>query len=131
MKLWAVRGAITIPKDNPQEILKATTELLTVILNHNDIQAENIVSIIFTVTPDIKSEFPAVAARKLGLNSTPLMCSQEIPKKGALPLCIRTLIHFYTELTKEAIQPIYLRDAVKLRPDLFETTDARNDGSHI
>ncbi len=120
MKIWAVRGAITISKDTAAEILAATSELLTQIFAENSIEAENIVSIIFTVTPDIKSEFPAVAARKLGLTSTPLMCCQEISKKGALPLCIRTLIHFYTDLAKEDIQPVYLNDAVKLRPDLFQ-----------
>ncbi len=120
MNLWAVRGAITISKDTPAEVLKATSELLARILERNSISPENIVRIIFTVTPDIKSEFPAVAARKLGLSSTPLMCAQEIPKKEALPLCIRTLIHFYTHLNKEEIMPVYLRDAIKLRPDLFE-----------
>jgi chorismate mutase len=120
MNIWAVRGAITISKDTAVEVLKATCELLVKIFEQNSILPENIVSIILTVTPDIKSEFPAVAARKLGLSSTPLMCAQEIPKKGALPLCIRTLIHFYTDLHKEEIVPVYLRDAVKLRPDLFE-----------
>jgi chorismate mutase len=119
-RLWAVRGAITIPRDSQEEILSATEELLREIFRVNRIENENIVSILFTVTPDIRSEFPAVAARRLGLTHTPLTCAQEIPKSGALPLCIRVLIHFYTLLTKKEIKPVYLREAVRLRPDLAE-----------
>lgn len=116
--LWAVRGAITIPEDTPDEITAATSELLTEILKLNQIQPEKIVSIIFTVTSDIASEFPAVAARRMGLDSTPLICAREIPKPGSLPLCIRILLHFHTTLRKSEIKAVYLRDAVKLRPDL-------------
>jgi chorismate mutase len=120
MNIWAVRGATTISKDKPEEVLTATCGLLTEIFQCNSILPEHIVSIMFTVTPDIRSEFPAVAARKLGLTSTPLMCAQEIAKKGSLPRCIRVLIHFYTELPKTKIQPVYLNNAVTLRPDLFQ-----------
>ncbi len=117
--IWAVRGGTTISHDDANEVIQATEELLQAILTENQIEAEEIVSIIFTVTHDITSEFPAVAARNLGLTDTPLICSQEIPKPGSLPLCIRVLIHFYTNLGKNDIKPIYLRDAVKLRPDLI------------
>ncbi len=117
-QVWAVRGAITILKDTPDEVTAATKELLTEVIKENRIEPEKIVSIVFTVTPDISSEFPAVAARQLGLDSTPLMCAQEIPKPGSLPLCIRLLIHFHTTLSKSEIKAIYLKDAVKLRPDL-------------
>ncbi|NLW45952.1 MAG: chorismate mutase [Firmicutes bacterium] len=117
-KLWAVRGGITIPEDTPDEIITATKQLLTEIIKRNQINPELIVSIIFTVTTDITSEFPAVAARQLGLDSTPLMCSSEIPKLGSLPLCIRVLMHFHTKLSKSEINHVYLREAVKLRPDL-------------
>lgn len=119
-KLWAVRGAITIKSDQAAAVLEASQELLETLIERNAIRDTAIVSIIFTVTPDIKSEFPAVAARKLGLTDIPLLCAQEIPKTGALPLCIRVLIHFYTELERSELKPVYLRDAVKLRPDLFE-----------
>jgi monofunctional chorismate mutase len=119
MNLWAVRGATTISKDKPGEVLAATREMLTELMGCNSMAPENIISIIFTVTPDIRSQFPAVAARELGLTDTPLLCTQEIPKKGSLPLCIRVLIHFYTNLSKTQIQPVYLKNAVKLRPDLF------------
>ena len=118
MNLWAVRGATTIEKDKPEEVLAATREMLMEIFERNAIEDKDIVSIIFTVTQDIRSEFPAVAARELGLTSTPLMCAMEIGKEGSLPLCIRVLIHFYTGLSKAQIQPVYLNNAVKLRPDL-------------
>lgn len=119
-RIWAVRGAITIPEDTPEEIIAATKELLNAIIKVNRIETEKIVSIIFTVTSDISSEFPAVAARQMGLDSTPLMCALEIPKPGSLPLCIRILMHFYTTLSKSEIRAVYLRDAVKLRPDLSQ-----------
>ncbi|MCL6591349.1 MAG: chorismate mutase [Firmicutes bacterium] len=120
-KLWAVRGATTISQDTTAEVLEATRELLTEIFNRNQIVSEDVVSIIFTVTPDIHSEFPAVAARHLGLTDTPLLCMQEIAKSGALTGCIRVLIHFYTSLARGQIKPVYLRDAVSLRPDLAST----------
>lgn len=118
-QLWAVRGAITIPEDSPNEVAAATKELLIKIFDENRIEPDKIVSIIFTVTPDISSEFPATAARQLGLDDTPLLCTREIPKPGSLLLCIRILMHFYTTLAKSEIKAVYLRDAVKLRPDLF------------
>lgn len=118
-RIWAVRGATTILRDTREEVLKATRELLEELFLKNGILAEHIVSIIFTVTPDIESEFPAVAARELGLTNTPLICTREIPKKGALALCIRVLLHFYTPLSKDQIKPVYLHEAVRLRPDLF------------
>jgi chorismate mutase len=117
-KIWAVRGAITIPEDTPEAVLAATRELLQALLEANEMISDNLVSILFTVTPDIHSEFPAVAARQLGLTDTPLTCAQEIAKDGALPLCIRVLIHFYTSLAKNELKPVYLREAMRLRPDL-------------
>jgi chorismate mutase len=118
-RIWAVRGATTIPEDTPEAVLTATRELLRAVLEANQIQDDDLVSILFTVTPDIHSEFPAVAARQLGLTNTPLTCAQEIAKDGALPLCIRVLIYFYTSLAKNELKPIYLRGAVRLRPDLI------------
>jgi chorismate mutase len=118
VRIWAVRGATTIPEDTPEAVLTATRELLQIVLKANQIQYDDLVSIIFTVTPDIHSEFPAVAARQLGITDTPLTCAQEIAKLGALPLCIRVLLHFYTTLDKHELHPVYLREAVRLRPDL-------------
>lgn len=118
MRLWAVRGGITISQDSAVEVVQATRELLEMLLKKNRIDPGDIVSILFTVTTDITSEFPAVAARELGLVDVPLMCAREIPKSGALPLCIRVMLHFYTSMERSQIQPVYLREAVKLRPDL-------------
>lgn len=120
-RLRALRGAITIPSDTAVEVIAATRELLQELLAQNQVAAADLVSMIFTVTPDIQSEFPAVAARQLGLSDTPLMCAQEIAKAGALPLCIRVLIHLYTPLAKSELKPVYLREAVRLRPDLTAT----------
>jgi chorismate mutase len=117
-KIWAVRGAITIPEDHSDAVLAATRELLQAIFAANQIKNDDLVSIIFTVTADIRSEFPAVAARQLGITDTPLTCAREIDKDGALPLCVRVLIHFYTSLAKHEIKPVYLREAARLRPDL-------------
>jgi chorismate mutase len=117
-RIWAARGATTIEEDSPTAVAVGTKELLVELFRQNRIQPDDIVSIIFTVTPDICSQFPAVAARELGLDHTPLMCAQEIPKPGALPHCIRLLVHFYTDLAKNELQPVYLHDAIKLRPDL-------------
>lgn len=117
-QIWAVRGATTIATDTRDEVTKATTELLREIFTQNQIIEDDLVSIMFTVTTDIQSEFPAVAARDMGITNTPLMCAQEITKKEGLPLCIRVLIHFYTTKEKKELQAVYLREAVKLRPDL-------------
>ncbi len=121
--LWAVRGATTVVRDEPGLIVAATRELLSELFTVNQIEPEQIVSIIFTVTPDIVSEFPAVAAREMGLANTPLICAQEIPKEQALPLCIRVMLHFYTDLAKDGIRAVYLHNAVKLRPDLTRANE--------
>ncbi|HDS01031.1 MAG TPA: chorismate mutase [candidate division Zixibacteria bacterium] len=116
-----IRGAITIEQDKPEEIISATCELLQAILDANPtLRAENIGSVIFTVTPDIVSEFPAKAARVLGWKSVPLMCMQEIPVPGSLSKCIRVLVSWNTKLKQKDVNHIYLKDAVSLRPDLME-----------
>lgn len=119
-KIWAVRGAITIDEDDAINVITATKELLEELFQRNRILPEQIVSMIFSVTSDINSEFPAVAAREIGLVDTPLFCTREMEKAGSLPLCIRVLIHFYTPLGKSEIKPVYLGEAVRLRPDLVK-----------
>lgn len=118
MMIRGIRGAITIKEDSPAEILTATTELLQEMQKANDFLPTDIASILFTVTTDIRAAFPAKAARELGWDLVPLLCFQEIEIKGALPYCIRVLIHINTNKSQEEIKHIYLRDAVKLRPDL-------------
>lgn len=114
----AVRGAITVAHNDKAEILAATEELLAAVIAENGIAQEDMVSIIFTLTPDLNAVFPAVAARQMGITNVPLMCMSEIPVAGALERCVRVLLEFNTEKQLEDIRHIYLRDAVKLRPDL-------------
>ena len=119
MTIRGIRGAITITADESEQVLSATQELLTSILAANPaLQTEDIASALFTVTADIASTYPAVAARQIGWDLVPMMCASEIPVPGSLPFCIRVIIHWNTELEQSSIQHIYLRDAVKLRPDL-------------
>jgi chorismate mutase len=118
----AVRGAITVAADDAALVRAATIELLEAMLARNGLQPEQLVSVIFTVTPDLASEFPARAARELGWHDVPMLCAQEIAVPGALPRCVRILLHAETSRPRVLIHHVYLRDAVTLRPDL--TADA-------
>lgn len=120
MAVRGIRGAITVEKDDRTNILEATQELLTKIIVNNELLPDDIISIIFTVTPDLKSAFPAAAARAMGLTLVPLLCTQEIPVPGALPYCIRVLIHVNTDKLPDQIRHQFLRSAAQLRPDLIE-----------
>ena len=123
MYIRGIRGAITITSDTPEAVLSATLDLLEKIVKENPtLKPEDISSAIFTVTEDITSVFPAKAARELGWNLVPLMCMREIPVSGSLPLCIRVLLQWNTDLMQNEIKHIYLREARKLRPDLEEKT---------
>lgn len=114
-----IRGAITVEADEPELILQATRELLESILRANDItDFDEVISAIFTTTEDLKSTFPAEAARRLGMGQVPLLCAQEIPVPGSMPLCIRVLIHASTDRKPSEVRHIYLRNAQKLRPDM-------------
>ena len=120
MTTRGVRGAITIESDTKENVLSATKELLEAILRVNsDLKTDDIASAIFTVTDDIVSVYPALAARQIGWTQVPMMCAREIPVEGSLSLCIRVLIHWNTEKSQSEIKHVYLRDAVKLRPDLI------------
>jgi len=113
-----IRGATTVERNDREEILAATTELLQLLVLHNELQTEDIASVIFTVTDDLNAEFPAVAARDLGWTETALMCARELPVPGSLDKCIRVLLHVNTEHSAAEIQHIYIRGAVTLRPTL-------------
>lgn len=115
-----VRGATTIDDDTPAEILTATEELLQLIIEANQIQPDDVASVIFTTTPDIVSEYPALAARKMGWLDTALMCGHEMAVPHGLKKCIRVLIHWNTTRTAREIQHIYIKGAVNLRPDLVD-----------
>lgn len=119
MPTRGIRGAITVPENDVETILEATRELLEAILKENEgMTPEDIGSAIFTVTEDLTATFPAQAARQMGWNMVPMICAREIPVPGSLPRAIRVLVHWNTETQQNDIKHVYLRDAVKLRPDL-------------
>lgn len=113
-----IRGATTIEKDEREQVSAAVGELLEAILAANpDLRSADIASAIFTVTDDITSAFPAAAARNVGWEDVPMLCTREIPVPGSLPLCVRVLLHWNTEKTSQEIRHVYLRNAKVLRPD--------------
>lgn len=117
MRLYALRGAITAERNDAPSILGATEELMREILARNGLAPEAMVSCIFTLTDDLDAEFPAVAARGLGLHRVPLLCAREVPVPGALERVIRVLIHYYAPEGHEQ-RHVYLRGARRLRADL-------------
>ena len=119
MPIRGIRGATTVTADEPALILQATRELLEEILIENEgMIPEEVASAIFTVTDDLASTFPAQAARQMGWGLVPMLCAREIPVPNSLPRVIRVLVHWNTDLPQDQITHVYLRDAVKLRPDL-------------
>ncbi len=121
MSIRGVRGATTVDEDQPEKVLSATSELLQAMLQANPgLQIEEIASVLFTVTDDIASVHPALAARQMGWGQVPMMCAREIPVPCSLPLCIRVLLHWNTAIPQNAIRHIYLREAARLRPDLAQ-----------
>lgn len=119
-RLVALRGATTVEEDSSSQILERTGELLDEIISRNAIDTGDIVSIIFTATADLVSEFPAVAARNRGLSHIPLLCSQEIAVEGSVEKCIRVMMHAYTRGNPGEIRHVYLHGARQLRTDLPE-----------
>jgi chorismate mutase len=117
MRLRALRGAITVEDNESDAILEATHELVQEVMRRNALEADDLVSCIFTCTGDLDAEFPAVAARHMGLSSVPLLCAREIEVPGSLPRVIRLLLHCYADPEQPA-HHVYLRDAVTLRKDL-------------
>jgi chorismate mutase len=117
MRLRALRGAITVAENTTDAILDGTEELLRAILDRNALANDDLVSCIFTTTDDLDAEFPAVAARRIGLSAVPLLGAREMNRPGALPRVIRVLVHCYADPGQPA-QHVYLREAVQLRQDL-------------
>lgn len=111
-----IRGATTVKRNDRQEILAATRELLELLISRNDLRAGDVASAIFTMTDDLDAEFPAVAARAMGWSEVALMCMREIPVPASLPMCIRILLHVNTERSASEISHVYTRGAVNLRP---------------
>ena len=119
MAIRGIRGATTVTADEPGLILEATRELLEAILAANsNMKPEEVGSALFTVTDDLASTFPAQGAREMGWGLVPMLCAREIPVPGSLPRVIRVLVHWNTDVPQNEVTHVYLRDAVKLRPDL-------------
>src|ERR671924_107688 len=116
-RLHALRGATSVERNDPESIVAATRELMSELMTRNEIGVEQMVSCIFSATGDLNAEFPAVAARNIGLNRVPLLCTREIDVPGALARVIRVLIHYYADDGHKA-QHVYLHEARRLRADL-------------
>ena len=118
MAVRAIRGAIQVDDDTRDDVLEGSAELVKAVLDRNGLSADDIISILFTATPDLTAEFPAYAARLLGLVDVPLMCASEIAVPGAMPRVLRLLAHVETPLSRADVRHVYLRGAAELRTDL-------------
>jgi chorismate mutase len=114
----ALRGATTVEEDDEQQITERVQELLTEVLARNALELDDVISVIFTATPDIVSMFPAAAARQIGFGAVPLLCASEIAVPGAMPRCIRVLLHVTTDRAPADLRHVYLHGAEVLRDDL-------------
>lgn len=114
----ALRGATTVDADTPEQIHERVTTLLKEMWARNEVEHDDLISILFTVTDDITSAFPATAARSIGLGDVPLICAREIPVSGSMPLCVRVLVHFETDKARSELHHVYLENAKSLRDDL-------------
>ncbi len=120
MAVRAIRGAVQLDVDEREHLLAATRELVAAVLTSNDLVPEDVISVLFTATPDLSSEFPAVAARELGLGAVPLLCAVEIDVAGAMARVVRLLAHVETDRPREQVQHVYLRGAAALRRDIAQ-----------
>lgn len=120
MACRGIRGATTVERNDREEVLRATRELVALMIRQNGIDKSDVASAIFTTTIDLDAEFPALAARQLGWGDVPLLCGHEIHVPGSLEKCIRVLVHWNTDKAQSEIRHVYVRGAVKLRPDLCE-----------
>ncbi|HZG72195.1 MAG TPA: chorismate mutase [Chondromyces sp.] len=124
-----VRGAVTIENNQEHEMIEATDLLVREMISQNNIKPEDVSSIFISVTEDLDAAFPAKALRKIpGWVYVPVMCMREIPVPGSLPKCIRVMMHVETELAQEKVQHVYLKEAVRLRPDLQQSSGTQMSG---
>lgn len=120
MSVRGIRGATQIDRDDPLQMQEAVVELMSELIRANGLATEDLISVIFTVTSDLNSDFPAASARAMGLGDVPLLCSTEIPVPKSLPRTIRVLVHCETTRTQKQIAHIYLRGTAVLRKDLAQ-----------
>jgi chorismate mutase len=116
----AVRGAVQVEGNDRAEILAGTTDLVTEVMSRNQLSPDDVISVIFTATPDLTAEFPALAARKLGFQEVPLLCASELDVPGAMPRVVRLMMHIETSKPRSAVQHVYLRGAAALRLDIAQ-----------
>ena len=116
----ALRGAITLERDERDHLVERVQRLLGEMLERNGVHHDDLISILFTATPDVHSAFPAAAARQMGLGDVPLICAQELDIEGAMPLCVRVMMHLSTDRGRDQLRHVYLEDARSLRDDLPE-----------
>jgi chorismate mutase len=120
MTIRAIRGATTLLEDQREHLHDRTHELVDAMLAENGLTQADLISVIFTCTPDIVSDFPAAAARTLGFGAVPLMCAQEMSVPGALPLVVRVMMHASLDTPRDEVKHVYLHEAVSLRRDLAQ-----------
>jgi len=120
MTVRAVRGAIQLETTDRDAILEGTAELVGEVMSRNELTTDDVISVLFTTTPDLTAEFPALAARKIGFHDVPLMCAGEIAVPGAMPRVVRLMAHVETGRPRSAIQHVYLRGATALRLDIAQ-----------
>ena len=120
MTVRAIRGAIQVAANERQEILDGTAELVTEVMKRNGLSTDEVISVIFSATPDLRAEFPALAARALGFQEVPLLCCTEIDVPGAMPRVVRLMMHVDTPLRRADVQHVYLRGASALRLDIAQ-----------
>lgn len=125
MAVRALRGAITVDADDTTEIKRRTIDLLAALFDRNTIDVDDVISVFFTATPDLRSVAPAAAARDFGLTDVPLLCATEMPTERGLPHCIRMLLHIETTVERRELRHAFLRGATVLRPELVEPGDDR------
>jgi chorismate mutase len=116
----AIRGAVQIDANERAAVLEGTTELVTEVMTRNSLVTEDVISVLFTATPDLTAEFPALAARKIGFQDVPLLCATEMGVPGAMPRVVRLLMHVETGKSRSALQHVYLRGAAALRLDIAQ-----------
>ncbi|GMA48687.1 chorismate mutase AroH [Alicyclobacillus contaminans] len=121
MVIRGIRGATTVAENTPEAIFAATKELMETVIQRNQLDVEQVASVLLTMTPDLNADFPAKAVRSIaGWQWVPLMCAVELSVPGAMPRCIRMLVHVNTDKAQQDIQHVYLGEAVRLRPDMVE-----------
>ena len=128
MAVRAVRGATQLEEDSRDHMLERVAEMVTDVMTANGLEVDDFISIIFTATPDLVSEFPAYAARRLGFTDVPLICARELAVDGAMPRVVRMLAHVDTDLSRQDITHVYLHGAAALRSDLTKVLSVPDSG---